>query len=114
MRAYKLMRKLKDGTLHSLFIDKGESRPIGKWMAAEFYPTKGFAERFGWHCCFKPIAPHLKRELANGEKRVWVMVDVEDYETYDRPESQGGSWILADKMKIVREISDEEVAFLVG
>ena len=46
-------------------------------------------------------APHLKMELANGEKRVWVKCEVKDYETYNRPESQGGKWILAQRMKVI-------------
>ena len=78
-------------------------------MQAECYPTKGFAVRQGWHCCFKPIAPHLSMQLANGEQRVWVECEVEDWESYNRPESQGGSWILAQRMKIVRELTDTEV-----
>ena len=47
--------------------------------------------------------------LANGEQRVWVECEVEDWTSYDRPESQGGSWILAQRMKIVRELSDSDV-----
>lgn len=47
--------------------------------------------------------------LANGERRVWVECEVEAWESYDRPESQGGSWILAQQMKIVREITLDEV-----
>lgn len=104
MKAYKLLRKLKDGQLYPLFINKTTPTPIGVWMPAECYPTKGFAVRQGWHCCFKPVAPHLKKELSNGEKRVWVECEVEDFSSYDRPESQGGAWILAQRMKIVREI----------
>lgn len=53
--------------------------------------TKGFAVRCGWHCCFQPLAPHLSMVLANGERRVWVECEVEDWTSYDRPESQGGS-----------------------
>ena len=104
MKAYKLLRELKDGKLYPLFINKLSPTPIGEWMDAECIPTKGFAVRKGWHCCFKPYAPHLKMQLANGEKRVWVECEVEDIETYDRPESQGGQWILAQKMKIVRRL----------
>lgn len=104
MKAYKLLRIKKDGRLYPLFIDKTTATPIGEWLVAECHPTKGFAIRQGWHCCFKPIAPHLKKELANGEKRVWVECEVEDYTTYDRPESQGGAWVLAQKMKITKVI----------
>lgn len=109
MRAYKMVRKLSDGKLYPLFINKTEPTPIGKWMKAECYPTKGFAIRQGWHCCFKPIAPHLKETLANGEQRVWVEVEIEDYTTYKRPESQGNDWLLAQKMKIIREVPYEEI-----
>ena len=48
-------------------------------------------------------------QLSNGEQRVWVECEVEDFESYNRPESQGGSWILAQRMKIVRELTDTEV-----
>ena len=112
MRAYKLLRVKKDGNLYPLFIHKTHSTPIGKWLQAECHPTKGFAVRQGWHCCFIPLAPHLKTKLLNGEQRVWVECEVEDYETYNRPESQGGTWILAQRMKINRIISMEDVDIL--
>ena len=35
---------------------------------------------------------------------MWVEVEVEDWESYNRPESQGGAWILAQRMKIIREV----------
>lgn len=114
MKAYKLLRKKKDGLLYPLFIHKTFPTPIGEWMQAECFPTKGFAVRKGWHTTFLPIAPHLKIELANGEKRVWCEVEVEDYETYERPESQGGTWILAQQMKVVRELTFEEVEDICG
>lgn len=102
MKAYKLLRLGKDGKLYPLFISRNKETPIGVWMKAECHPTKGFAVRQGWHCCFKPVAPHLKMQLKTGEQRVWVECEVEDFESYNRPESQGGSWILAQKMKIIR------------
>ena len=108
MKAYKLMRLRKDGSLGSLFIDRKAVIPIGEWLEAECIPTNGFAIRKGYHCTFKMNAPHLKMKLANGEQRVWVECLVEDYETYDRPESQGNTWILANKMKVVRVINNEE------
>ena len=107
--AYKLMRQLKDGTVHPLFINKREVTRFGVPLKAECYPTKGFAVRQGWHCCFTPYAPHLKENLANGERRVWVEVLVRDFETYDRPESQGGKWILAQEMIAVKILRDNEV-----
>lgn len=99
MKAYKLVRKLKDGSLAPLFINKRLRFPVGEWIMAEYHPTKGFATRQGWHCTTQPIAPHLSER-----GRVWVEVEVEDYELYDRPESQGGTWVLAQRMKVVREL----------
>lgn len=104
MKAYKLLRMKKDGNLYPLFINKTIPTPLNEWLIAECHPTKGFAVRQGQHCCFKPVAPHLKKELANGEKRVWVECEVEDFTKYERPESQGGAWILAQKMKIIKVI----------
>ena len=102
MLAYKLMRK-KKGLIYPLFIDKKQPTPMDEWLEAKCIPTKGFAVRKGWHCCFEPKAPHLKIKLANGEQRVWVKVLVRKWESYDRPESQGGTWILAQKIFILCE-----------
>lgn len=110
--AYKLMRQGKDGNVYPLFINKKEPTRFGAVLQAECHPTKGFAVRQGWHCCFTPWAPHLKQNLASGEKRVWVEVKVRDFNTYNRPESQGGAWILAQQMIAVRTISNEEVKII--
>lgn len=96
-RAFKLFRVRKDGTIGPLFINAQARLPVGAWLPAETqHRRKGFAYRPGWHATFKPEAPHL------GTKgRAWFEVEVEDFETYARPESQGGSWILAKRMRIV-------------
>lgn len=47
--------------------------------------------------------------LANGEQRVWVECEVDDFSTYNRPESQGGTWILAQRIKIIKELNDNDV-----
>jgi hypothetical protein len=99
LRAYKLIRKLKDGTLSPLFINKKSRILFDVWLEAEAHPTKGFAFRKGWHCTLKPEAPHLSTK-----GRVWVEVEVEDFEYFTRPESQGGTWVLAQKMKVIREL----------
>ena len=80
--AFKLVRLRKDGTVGPLFIDRGftpEVGPRAMWYRAKFNPTKGFAER-----------------------RVWVECRVACFRTYSRPESQGGTWILADRIKFVK------------
>jgi len=96
MIAYKLVRKRKDGTLGPLFINARLRIPLGKWMDAEAHYKKGFAFRPGWHCTLKPVAPHLSKK-----GRVWIKVEVLFYEKYERPESQGGTWVLAQRMKVL-------------
>lgn len=99
MLAYKLFR-LKNGKLYPLFINRNQEIEIGKEMEAEYHPTKGFAARKGWHCTLKPVAPHLKLELKSGEKRVWAECEVDGVVYYNRPESQGGKWVLAQTLKV--------------
>lgn len=51
VKAYKLFRTMKSrpGEIFPLFIGRSEPVPIGKWVDAEYVPTKGFAQRPGWH-----------------------------------------------------------------
>jgi len=99
MIAYKLIRKMKDGQLSPLFINKKSRMKIGEWMSAECFPTNGFAVRKGWHCTLTPNAPHLSEK-----NRIWVQVEVDDFLYFNRPESQGGIWVLAQEMKIIKEL----------
>lgn len=117
MIVYKKVRQLKDGNYYPLFIDKRRPFVFGEWMKSEFHPTKGFAERSlgiddsgeeigGWHACFTPLAPHIADELKTGEKRVWMECEAKGVNaTYDRPESQGGSWCLFEYIKPLRIIT---------
>lgn len=101
MIAYKLFKQRKDGSLGPLFINAKQRIPVGEWMEAEDHPTKGFAHRPGWHCTLKPEAPHLSLQPKHGPRRVWCKVEVELVHTYGRPESQGGTWCLAEMMKVI-------------
>lgn len=96
LAAYKLVRKMKDGSLSPLFINQKSRLPIGKWLTAELHPKRGFAVRKGWHCTLSPHAPHLSEK-----GRTWVVVELDDYKYYNRPESQGGTWVLGQRMKII-------------
>jgi len=96
MIGYKLFRKLKDGQIAPLFINKKLRIPEGVWMPAENHPTKGYAVRPGWHVLARPHAPHLSTK-----GRVWRKVEVEDFQEFVRPESQGGKWYLAKKMRVL-------------
>ena len=96
MIAYKLVRQLKSGKLTPLFINKQQGIEFNTWYNSECHPTKGFKVRQGWHCTSKPEAPHL-----SNKGRIWVKVWIEQYEEIKRPESQGGLWYLANKIKFL-------------
>lgn len=99
MRAFKLLKKRKDGSLGPLFINARQRIVPGVWMGAESHPTKGFAVRPGWHATTRMHAPHLSKK-----NRVWCKVLVTGCEKINRPESQGGTWLLARRMKVVCEM----------
>ena len=105
MKAYKLFKVRKNGTIGSLFINAEACYPIGEWMEAQKnLKKKGFAYRPGWHCLRKPEAPHLKNELSNGQVRKFFEVEIEDFKEFERPENQGGKWFLAQRIKIIKQI----------
>ena len=96
MIAYKLVRAMKDGSYAPLFINQRFRFTFDEWMIAECHPTKGFAVRQGWHTTSQPVAPHL-----SPKGRVWLKVEIDDYEEFQRPENQGGLWFIAQKMKVL-------------
>jgi hypothetical protein len=101
--AYKLLRVRNDGSLGPLFINRCQNIPIGVWLDAEDHPTKGYKHRPGWHCTLKPYAPHLSLR-----GRCWYKVAIENGVKYDRPESQGGKWLLATRMRVIKPIKTNE------
>lgn len=101
MKAYKVFKKRKDGTIGPLFIGATQRLPMNTWLDAEDIPTKGFAHRPGWHAGREPNATHLKML----DNRVWFEVEIEDYETFKRPTNQGGEWLIAQRMKIIKELN---------
>ena len=109
LKAYKLVRQRKDGTLGPLFIDATLRIPFDEWLVAGCHPRKGFAVRPGWHCTSKPYAPHLKEE-----GRVWVEVEITDYEEFNRPANQGGLWFIAKHMRVLRILDNEEISTING
>lgn len=108
MKAFKLLRRRADGSLGPLFINRRQHIPIGEWLEAETHPTKGYAVRTGWHLTPDPHAPHLRQD---GD-RVWAEAEVEDVTHFDRPACQGGRWLLAQRMKLLRLLDADEVARL--
>lgn len=99
MIAYKLFRKLKDGSLHSLFINKKVNLPLNKWLVAKTYPTKNFKIRHGFHCCPRPVAPHLS--LRN---RAWYKVEIKNFKELQKCKFQGGKWFIAKNIRILEEV----------
>ena len=108
MIVYKLFRQRKDGTIGSLFINASYRIPIGVWMKAEDHRKNGFAHRPGWHCTLKPLAPHLSLNPKYGNPRVWAECEARDTTEFERPERQGGIWVLAQELKVIRLIELSE------
>jgi len=96
IEAHKLFIVRKDGTLGSLFINRRQRIPIGVWLKAESHPTKGYKLRPYWHCTVAPSAPHL---TMNG--REWHKVLIKGVTVMQRSQSQGGTWYLADQLKVL-------------
>jgi len=95
---WKLFTLRKDGTIGPLFINRKLKLLDGEWFEAEDHPTKGYARRPGWHVTPRPRAPHLKTDR---EDRVWRRVMIMEYTELERPEKQGGTWWLANRMMVL-------------
>ena len=90
---------MKSGDITPLFINKSFRIPFNEWLEAESHPTKGFKVRPYWHCTSEPNAPHLSTK-----NRVWVKVEIQDYEEFERSNNQGGLWFLAKRIKFIEKI----------
>lgn len=100
IKAYKLFRIMKDGTIAPLFIDKKARLPLGQWTKAEKgNHTKGYVYRPFWHCTRSPKAPHLSEK-----GRAWFEVEIKNYTKFKKPEHQGGIWYLADDIKVIKQV----------
>ena len=137
-KGFKLFEMDTENNLYPLFIDKKTIYPIGEWIQAENHPTKGFASRPGIHVGQLCSAPWLmstdgiyKSQRSKYWKRVWCEVEYNatiDYTDVveklqkkcfvDRIPENGfykfretgcnRIWIITDKIKITRIISEEE------
>ena len=102
MEAFKLFAMRKDGTLGPLFINKRQVIPMGEWLDAGTHPRSGFAVRTGWHAALRQSAPHLMaRDGGMVKGRVWARVELQDTTLYNRPEAQGGTWVLGQRMRVL-------------
>jgi len=101
IRAYKLFKVRKNGTLGSLFINRKAILPIGIWLEAGSFPTKGYKYRPGWHATAKAIAPHLSTK-----GRVWRMVEIKKAKSIKRPAQQGSQWWLSAWLRIIPTVEE--------
>jgi len=138
MTGYKLFEMRDDNKLFPLFIGKTKETPMNEWVKAERIPTKGFAPRCGWHIGKDlPSAVHLmshdgtyKSQRGKRFRRVWCEVEyvadvdytdivgqlpkkcftdrLPDDGFYNFKESGDRLWVIADRIKITRIISEEE------
>lgn len=137
-KGYKLFEMRDDQKLFPLFIGKTKETPVGEWIYGEIIPTKNFFCRPGWHLnCSLPSAVHLmgadgtyKSQRGKKFKRVWCEVeyvaDVDYTETvqslpkkcfidrlpdggfYNFRESGNRLWVIADRIKITKILTEEE------
>ena len=137
-KGYKLFECDENGNLHALFIDKNTIMPIGEWLKAGVFPTPKFSVRPGYHIGEICSAPWLmsadgtyKSQRRKNWKRVWAEVEYvaeNDYTEivknlpgkcmkdqlplngfyFFKECGVGRIWIIADTMRILRVLSEEE------
>ena len=93
---YKLFRLKKNGKITSLFANKQEELVYNKWLKAELHATRNLAPRLGFHALPSKRAPHLSKS-----GRVWKRVILRNVNVLKRPKSHGGTWYIAQGMKII-------------
>ena len=121
-----------------MFIGKTQETKMGEWVYAEIIPTPKFSVRPGWHLSTAcPSAPWLmsadgtyKSQRGKRFKRVWCEVEyaadidyteevlklpkkcftdrLPDGGFYAFRESGNRLWIIADRIRITRILSEEE------
>ena len=96
MIAWKLFKLRKDGSLGSLYMNSRERLLPEVWYTASDNQRNGFAKRVGFHTTKTKHAPHLSLK-----GRVWRRVEIKDFYFVERPKNQGGTWIIAQRMKIL-------------
>ena len=137
MIGYKLFEmNINTKKLYPLFIGKNEETKVGEWLKAEYIPTKGFSNRYGWHLGLIPSAPWLmglnglyNSKRSKNFRRVWVEVEYNannDYTDvvanlpkkcftdffedgfYHFRETNGHDWVISSDIKINRVLTEIE------
>lgn len=50
-----------------------------------------------------PPQPTKVKHLSE-KGRAWYEVEIEDYYRFDRPKNQGGYWLIAKRMKVIKPV----------
>jgi hypothetical protein len=137
-KGYKLFEQDQEGNLFALFIDKKTKMPFGEWLKAGIFPTKSFSVRPGFHIGQICSAPWLmsfdgtyKSQRSKYWRRVWAEVEyvaeidytdkvlklpkkclqdslpIDGYYKF-RETGCNRIWIIADQMKIIKVLSEDE------
>lgn len=137
-RGWKLFEMRDDGKLFPLFIGKTKETPMNEWVKGEIIPTNKFSVRPGWHLSTTiPSAPWLmgadgtyKSQRGKRFRRVWCEVEyvadvdytdmvqklpkkcfvdrLPDNGFYNFRESGNRLWVIADRIKIIRILEENE------
>jgi hypothetical protein len=99
MKAYKLFRVRKDGSLGSLYINRRARYTPGYWYHFEEVPTKGFGWRPGFHALPQPEASWINEK----EERVWYHVELKRVTVHL---THKGEWYTAEEMKVLKPVEN--------
>lgn len=110
VKAYKLFRVRRDGSLGPVIINRGARIPVGEWLECEDHSGKaksyGVAVRVGFHACAEPVAPHLTKpsKKADADNRTWYAVELEGAVEMHRGVDGGSDWFVARRMRVVERV----------
>jgi hypothetical protein len=118
VKAYKLFRvhPKHPGKLFPLFIGKNDPVEMGKWVDAEHIPTKGFAERPGWHAGDLPLATHIgaKSDPENMTKpdirpdnQVWTEIEMPNDVDWQSEANRRGTNAKGKVVPVKAHITDQ-------
>lgn len=135
IKCYKLFRKMKNGELKPLFMGKTKATLVGEWLQHEI-ANGPMALRAGWHASDYPVALHIGEKANPADTKpsyrpanqVWCECLIDGEEITENIPKNGFRdvpagkfyrfktnpnmlewWIIADKLKVVKILSDAEV-----
>ena len=113
MKMYKIMRVRSDGMLYSIGVNRNKPYDIDEWYTAEHIVSRKYKTKKGFYGFEKPDNERYKTTLQRGDRRIWVECEVEDYEFYHHV-MDGATWVIAQRMRMIRALSDRDVAKIIS